>query len=88
MSNVKAILVQELGHFIYLIEAKRFEGCYLCKKNCRIQNCTSDKAEPVHKVRNLHLLKQRCEESRPSNLGVGAKINDHILVNTGMINTK
>ena len=42
---------------------------------------------PVHKVRNLHLLKQRCEKRRPSNIGVGGKINDHILVNTGTIDT-
>ena len=54
---------------------------------CSFQKCTSDKAKPVHKVRNLHLLKQRCEKSRPSNLGVGGKISDHILVDTGIIDT-
>ena len=80
-------IVQELDHFYLLYRGQRFDGCFLCKMLCSFHKCTSDKAKPVHKVRNLHVLKQRCEKSRRLNLGVGGKINDHILVNTGTINT-
>ena len=31
-----------------------------------LRTVASDKAKPVHKVRNLHLLKQHCEKSCPS----------------------
>ena len=54
---------------------------------CRSQKCKSDIAKPVHKVRNQLLLKQCCNKSRPkaSKLGVGGKINYHILVKTEQI---
>ena len=81
------VQVKELGHFYLPHRGQKFEGCFLCKMLCSFFKRTSDKAKPVRRVRNLHLLKQHCEKSRPSNLGVGGKINYHILVNTGTINT-
>ena len=47
-------------YFSIILYSKTFKGCISCQMMCRSNTCKFDIANPMHKVRNQHLLKQRC----------------------------